>query len=68
MLGVRIARAYPNRVGHLLCWLAKPIGLEDYRPLCTTADANRKILERDPAHAEVFTSSSSDNYSLKPAA
>src|SRR3954467_13674774 len=29
MLGVRIARAYPDRIEHLL--LAAPIGLEDYR-------------------------------------
>src|SRR6202163_4950930 len=29
MLGVRIARAFPDRVAHLL--LAAPIGLEDYR-------------------------------------
>jgi pimeloyl-ACP methyl ester carboxylesterase len=29
MLGVRIARAYPDRVAHLL--LAAPIGLENYR-------------------------------------
>src|SRR3979490_2806882 len=29
MLGGRITRAYPDRVGHLL--LAAPIGLEDYR-------------------------------------
>src|ERR1700688_114498 len=29
MLGVRIARAYPDHVAHLL--LAAPIGLEDYR-------------------------------------
>src|ERR1700682_2322729 len=57
MLGVRITRAFPDRVAHLL--LAAPIGLEDYRffvpPIPTetilenearlTADGYRKQLE-----------------------
>ncbi len=46
MLGVRIARAYPDRVGHLL--LAAPIGLEDYRlyvpPLKVTASSSRPTI------------------------
>ena len=29
MLGIRIARAYPDRIAHLV--LTAPIGLEDYR-------------------------------------
>src|SRR5882672_1334038 len=44
MLGVRIARAYPDRVGHLL--LAAPIGLEDYR-LYVPPTPTEKILENE---------------------
>src|SRR5216684_3331336 len=45
MLGVRIARAYPDRVAHLL--LAAPIGLEDYRlyvPPTATENSLRPII------------------------
>jgi len=44
MLGVRIARAYPDRVGHLL--LAAPIGLEDYR-LYVPPTSTEMILENE---------------------
>src|ERR1700737_2043402 len=44
MLGVRIARAYPDRVAHLL--LAAPIGLEDYR-LYGPPTPTERILENE---------------------
>ena len=42
MLGVRIARAYPDRIAHLV--LTAPIGLEDYR-LYVPPTPTEKILE-----------------------
>src|SRR5580704_12802979 len=44
MLGVRIARAYPDRINHLL--LAAPIGLEDYR-MVVPPTPTEKILENE---------------------
>src|SRR6202051_392258 len=44
MLGVRIARAFPDRVAHLL--LAAPIGLEDYR-LYVPPTPTERILENE---------------------
>ena len=44
MLGVRIARAYPDRVNHLI--LAAPIGLEDYR-IYVPPTPTEKILENE---------------------
>src|ERR1700675_603227 len=44
MLGVRIARAFPDRVGHLL--LAAPIGLEDYR-FYVPPTPTEKVLESE---------------------
>ena len=44
MLAVRIARAYPDRVAHLL--LAAPIGLEDYR-LYVPPTSTETILEHE---------------------
>ena len=63
MLGVRIARAYPDRVGHLL--LAAPIGLEDYR-LYVPPTPTEKILENeDKLTAEGYRKQLETNYSLK---
>ena len=63
MLGVRIARAYPDRVQHLL--LAAPIGLEDYR-LYVPPTPTEKILENeDRLTAEDYRKQLETNYSLK---
>ena len=63
MLGVRIARAYPERVAHLL--LAAPIGLEDYR-LYVPPTPTEKILENeDKLTAEGYRKQLDTNYSLK---
>jgi pimeloyl-ACP methyl ester carboxylesterase len=63
MLGARIARAYPERVAHLL--LAAPIGLEDYR-LYVPPTPTEKILENeDRLTAEGYRKQLETNYSLK---
>jgi pimeloyl-ACP methyl ester carboxylesterase len=63
MLAVRIARAYPERVEHLL--LAAPIGLEDYR-LYVPPTPTGKILENeDKLTAEGYRKQLETNYSLK---
>src|ERR1700756_2935715 len=63
MLGVRIARAYPDRVRHLL--LAAPIGLEDYR-LYVPPTPTEKILEHeDKLTADGYRKQLQTNYSLK---
>jgi pimeloyl-ACP methyl ester carboxylesterase len=63
MLGVRIARAYPGRIGHLL--LAAPIGLEDYR-LYVPPTPTEKILENeDKLTAEGYRKQLETNYSIK---
>jgi pimeloyl-ACP methyl ester carboxylesterase len=63
MLGVRIARAYPDRIAHLL--LAAPIGLEDYR-LYVPPTPTEKILENeDKLTADGYRKQLEINYSLK---
>jgi pimeloyl-ACP methyl ester carboxylesterase len=63
MLGVRIARAFPDRVQHLL--LVAPIGLEDYR-LYVPPTPTEKILENeDKLTAEGYRRQLETNYSLK---
>ena len=63
MLGVRIARAYPDRVSHLL--LAAPIGLEDYR-LYVPPTPTEKILEsEEKLTADGYRKQLETNYSLK---
>ncbi len=70
MLGVRIARAYPDRVAHLLLrvahlLLAAPIGLEDYR-LYVPPTPTEKILENeDKLTADGYRKQLETNYSLK---
>lgn len=63
MLAVRIARAYPDRVAHLL--LTAPIGLEDYR-LYVPPTPTEKILEaEDRQTAEGYRKQLENSYSLK---
>jgi pimeloyl-ACP methyl ester carboxylesterase len=63
MLAVRIARAYPDRVAHLL--LTAPIGLEDYR-LYVPPTPTEKILENeDKLTADGYRKQLETNYSLK---
>lgn len=63
MLGVRIARAFPDRVAHLL--LVAPIGLEDYR-LYVPPTPTEKILENeDKLTADGYRKQLETNYSLK---
>jgi len=63
MLGVRIARAYPERANHLL--LAAPIGLEDYR-LYVPPTPTEKILEsEDKLTADGYRKQLDTNYSPK---
>jgi pimeloyl-ACP methyl ester carboxylesterase len=63
MLGVRIARAYPDRVNHLI--LAAPIGLEDYR-LYVPPTPTEKILENEEKlTADGYRKQLETNYSPK---
>jgi pimeloyl-ACP methyl ester carboxylesterase len=63
MLAVRIARAYPDRVNHLV--LTAPIGLEDYR-LYVPPTPTEKILEsEDRLTADGYRKQLETNYSLK---
>jgi pimeloyl-ACP methyl ester carboxylesterase len=63
MLGVRIARAFPDRVAHLV--LTAPIGLEDYR-LYVPPTPTEKILENeDRLTADGYRKQLETNYALK---
>jgi pimeloyl-ACP methyl ester carboxylesterase len=63
MLAVRIARAYPDRVAHLV--LTAPIGLEDYR-LYAPPVPTEKILESEGRlTAEDYRKQLETNYSIK---
>ncbi len=63
MIAVRIARAYPDRIQHLV--LAAPIGLEDYR-LYVPPTSTEKILEHeDRLTADGYRKQLETNYSLK---
>jgi len=63
MLGVRITRAYPDRVSRLL--LVAPIGLEDYR-LYVPPTPTEKILENEEKlTADGYRKQLEVNYSLK---
>src|SRR5258708_11934532 len=63
MLGVRIARAYPDRVNHLV--LTAPIGLGDYR-LYVPPTPTEKILENEEKlTAEGYRKQLETNYALK---
>src|SRR3954447_6655431 len=63
MLAVRLARAYPERIAHLV--LTAPIGLEDYR-LYVPPTPTEKILEsEDRLTADGYRKQLETNYSLK---
>jgi pimeloyl-ACP methyl ester carboxylesterase len=63
MLAVRIARAYPDRVNHLV--LTAPIGLEDYR-LYVPPTPTEKIMEtEDKLTADGYRKQLENNYALK---
>jgi pimeloyl-ACP methyl ester carboxylesterase len=63
MLGVRIARAYPDRVQHLL--LTAPIGLEDYSVYVPPTPTEKIIENEDKLTAEAYRKQLETNYSLK---
>jgi pimeloyl-ACP methyl ester carboxylesterase len=63
MLGVRIARAYPDRVARLL--LAAPIGLEDYRLYVPPTPTEKIIENEDKLTADGYRKQLENNYSLK---
>ena len=63
MLGVRIARAYPERIDHLL--LAAPIGLEDYRLTVPPTPTEKLIENEDKLTAEAYRQQLVTNYALK---
>ena len=60
MLGVRIARAYSDRVNHLL--LAAPIGLEDYRLFAPPMPTERILENEDRLTAEGYRKQLENNY------
>ncbi|MGR4927397.1 alpha/beta fold hydrolase [Bradyrhizobium sp. CAR08] len=63
MLGVRIARAFPDRVAHLV--LTAPIGLEDYR-LYVPPTPTEKIIETEhKLTAEGYRKQLQTNYAIK---
>ena len=63
MLGVRIARAYPDRIDHLL--LAAPIGLEDYRQYVPPTPTEKIIETEDKLTVEGYRKQLEVNYALK---
>jgi pimeloyl-ACP methyl ester carboxylesterase len=63
MLGVRIARAYPDRVSHLV--LTAPIGLEDYRLYVPPTPTEKIIENEEKLTAEGYRKQLETNYSLK---
>jgi len=63
MLGVRIARAYPDRVDHLV--LTAPIGLEDYRLYVPPTPTETIIENEDRLTAEAYRKQLETNYALK---
>jgi len=63
MLGVRIARAYPDRVTHLL--LTAPIGLEDYRLYVPPVPTEKIIEAEDKLTADGYRKQLETNYALK---
>lgn len=63
MLGVRIARAYPDRVDHLV--LTAPIGLEDYRLYVPPTPTEKMIETEDRLTAEAYRKQLETNYAIK---
>jgi pimeloyl-ACP methyl ester carboxylesterase len=63
MLGVRITRAYPDRVTHLL--LTAPIGLEDYRFYVPPTPTEKILENEEKLTADGYRKQLETNYSLK---
>jgi pimeloyl-ACP methyl ester carboxylesterase len=63
MVAVRIARAYPDRVNHLV--LTAPIGLEDYRFYVPPTPTEKIMENEDRLTAEGYRKQLETNYSLK---
>jgi len=63
MVGLRIARAYPDHVNHLV--LAAPIGLEDYRMYVPPTPTEKIIENEDKLTAEGYRKQLETNYSPK---
>ncbi|WP_407189281.1 alpha/beta fold hydrolase [Bradyrhizobium centrosematis] len=63
MLGVRIARAYPDRVAHLV--LTAPIGLEDYRFYVPPTPTETMIETEDKLTADGYRKQLQTNYAIK---
>src|ERR1700716_2657324 len=63
MLGVRIARAYPDRITHLL--LAAPIGLEDSRLYVPPTPTEKIIEAEDRLSSDGYRKQLETNYALK---
>ena len=63
MLGIRLARAYPDHVDHLL--LAAPIGLEDYRLYVPPTPTEKIIETEDKLTAEAYRKQLEVNYAMK---
>ncbi|CAL78073.1 putative alpha/beta hydrolase; putative prolyl aminopeptidase [Bradyrhizobium sp. ORS 278] len=63
MLAVRIGRAYPDRVAHLV--LTAPIGLEDYRMYVPPIPTEKIIETEDSLTAEGYRKQLETNYALK---
>jgi pimeloyl-ACP methyl ester carboxylesterase len=63
MLAVRIARAYPDRVAHLV--LTAPIGLEDYRLYVPPVSTEKIIENEDRLTADGYRKQLETNYALK---
>ena len=63
MLGVRMARVYPDRVTHLL--LTAPIGLEDYRFFVPPVPTEKIIETEEKLTAEGYRKQLETNYALK---
>src|SRR5579871_50664 len=63
MLAVRIARAYPDRVNHLV--LTAPIGLEDYRLYVPPVPTEKIIENEDKLTPEGYRKQLETNYALK---
>jgi pimeloyl-ACP methyl ester carboxylesterase len=63
MLAVRIARAYPDRVDHVV--LTAPIGLEDYRFYVPPIPTEKMLENEDKLTAEGYRKQLETNYSIK---
>ncbi|SFJ99234.1 alpha/beta hydrolase [Bradyrhizobium sp. Gha] len=63
MLGVRIARAYPDRVSHLV--LTAPIGLEDYRLYVPPTPTEKIIETEDKLTADGYRKQLQTNYAIR---